>query len=252
MKQVTHHSPVQFFVGSCPDYSHDNGKYTHKYLGSGIPLLTQFHLQSSEGIFEILDSFNVPYVYTIMVADVEAMDEVFCSKFTSGNQAAFLERCKNSVLETQQVLEVFQHKYKGTFRSSSFFIEFGFERFISVQEAYQSVLSKRCQDDTSFSSRVVDDILARRLLYGTMYGDVMTSMLPDEKIAFLTDRTIRTMAQYLTLGRLIGECKNAVIINHPTRNINVFNDRNKFLLVEDDPRRPQPTIPILRMIKEVY
>jgi hypothetical protein len=89
-------------------------------------------------------------------------------------------------------------------------------------------------------------------MYFKMYKEVIDTMDFPERQLFLIGRTIRTMAQYLTLGRLIGEDANyPLIICHPTRNIGLFNDRNKFPFPQDG-KSPQPTIPVFELKKGVY
>jgi hypothetical protein len=46
--------PVNLYVGTCPDYSHDGTQYTFESIGNGVPLLTQKQLRSSTGLFESL------------------------------------------------------------------------------------------------------------------------------------------------------------------------------------------------------
>ncbi|MBU0569971.1 hypothetical protein KKB40_04290, partial [Patescibacteria group bacterium] len=143
---------------------------------------------------------------------------------------------------------------RGNLRSSTFFTEFGRDTFMRFQLGYQKVLTHTYEKDTSFNTRVVGDIITRMDMYRKMYRGIINGMDSLERQKFLAGRTMRTMAQYLALGRLIGEKTNEcfpVIICHPTQNIGLFNGRNKFLLPSDG-TFPQPTIPVIKMKKEVY
>ena len=221
-----------------------------------MPLLTTYHLDVESPLFEILSAYEIPYEYVVMVADVEATDEVFCQKFTGGNEKEFLQRCERSVDATNEDIarrvETYQPK---KLRSSSFFREFGRERFLYYQEAYKILLRERREKDGSFNMRVSGDVVARTDLYRKMYPEVFYgNVTVDDRNNFLIDRTLRTMAQYLTLGRLISETADTcfpMTICHPTRNIGMFNSRNKFLLT-DDGRQPQLTIPVFEMRRKVY
>ncbi len=248
-------NPIDILVGSCPDYSHTNGKYTHVTVGEGIPLLSQIHLERDQALLDIFGKFNVPYRYTLMVADVEATDDIFCQKFTEGSENEFLRRCNASVIKTGELLNNIPVPPQGLLRSSSFFDEFGRDEFLNLQTAYQVELAKRYESDSTFRSRVTGDIIKRMSLYYTMYPEILgfrRGYLTQKQETFLVERTIRTMAQYLTLGRLISlKYVHPLIINHPTRNLGMFNDRNKFLLPADNPQ-PQPTIPVFEMKQEVY
>lgn len=248
--------PLQIYVGSCPDYSHRGGLYTHESLGNGVPLLTSFHLEYAGRFLPILDRFHVPYVYTIMIADVEASDSYFQRRFAGGSEETFLEKCEDSRIATElRLMELVESaELQGRLVSSSFYMEFGRERFSDCQQAYRDLLSKRYREDSSFYNRVVGDTSKRMALYRKMYPEVVNGygFLSREKEEFIISRTIRTMAQYLALGRFISQKgEHVVIINHPTRNIGLYNDGNKFSLLGDG-SRPQPTIPILEMQKEVY
>jgi hypothetical protein len=219
-------------------------------VGEGIPLLTRVHLENDTRILNILSENNIPYEYVLMVADVEAEDKIFCDRFTNGDKNEFLRRCSSSVNATKSHIE--NNYLSANIRSSSFYEEFGRERFLTYQINYQNLLSERYQDDSSFSMRVGGDVLARMDMYRKMYRGILGDMESKVRTDFLVGRTIRTMAQYLTLGRLIGEgAKYPVVLCHPTRNLGLFNDRNKFLLPEDGVH-PQPTIPVFEMKKGVY
>ncbi|RJR28211.1 hypothetical protein C4564_05925 [Candidatus Microgenomates bacterium] len=246
-------SPIAIYVGSCPDYSHENGLYTHQSVGENVPLLTQVHLGVDLEVVRTLEAASIPYEYVIMVADVEATDEIFCDKFAGGDQPEFLRRCMSSAHSTQEVLDQVKNAnmLSGTLRSSSFFTEFGYQEFLDTQHAYESVLRQRYQEDSSFRARVDTDIVTRRQMYERMYDKVLRANHIDYH-QFLVGRDIRTKAQYLTLGRLIGSAsENAIIINHPTTNIGMFNDRNRYTLPGDG-SRPQRTIPVFEMKTRVY
>lgn len=256
LKKVTGTDPLEIYVGSCPDYSHRDGLYTHETLGNGIPLLSQIHLETDVKLLNILKKHKVPFKYTIMIADVEAMDEIFCERFTGGIRAEFLSRCLESKMNTSELLERIAAENdidKSQVNSSSFFDEFGKEEFANAQEFYEGVLHFRYTGtDSSFRSRVASDILARMNMYEKMYKPFMKDLARDEKNSFFVTRTIRTMAQYLTLGKLITEkSKYPTIINHPTRNIGLFNDRNKFLY-PGDIESQQKSIPVIEMKRKVY
>ena len=253
MEEASVGKPVRFFVGSCPDYSNNGEIYTHEDLGDGVPLLTRVHLQSDAGLLIALEELKVPYEYVIMVADVEAIDEVFCNRFTNGNEAEFLNRCKRSEQKTKDLLNKMGLGSK--LRSSSFFGEFGRGRFMELQADYEKVLAVRLESDNSFRMRVLGDLIARSEMYRKMYPDnLFSGMTGNERTDFLIKRTLRTMAQYLALGRQIGEKQDEcfpMIIVHQTRNKGVFNERNKFLLPGDG-LQPQPTIPVFEMKRKVY
>lgn len=254
LSNVTLESPLKIYVGSCPDYSHENGSYTHQNIGEGVPLLSQVHVENDVNLLKVLDTCGVPYEYVLMVADVEAIDEVFSEKFTNGDQTEFLRRCVSSSEATQGLLDRTKEEagLNGDLRSSSFFMEFGYDNFLQLQNQYMSVLFEKYEVDESFRQRITNDIAARMAMYKKMYDKILPTLGFNESQEFLVYRDIRTKAQYLTLGRAISHAsENAMIINHPTANIGLFNDRNKHLLPSDG-NIPQKTLPVFEMKKKVY
>ncbi|MEO6509056.1 MAG: hypothetical protein ABIO02_03810 [Patescibacteria group bacterium] len=250
-------NPISIYIGSCPDYSQTNGKYNHRSLGEEVPLLSKLHLESSLDALKIMDNFDVKYEMILMVADVEAIDEYFAERFTGGSEDEFIRRCEVSREKTSEAIEELKakHDISGIVRSSSFFQEFGRTEFLRNMYSYQDALYRYYEQDPSFHFRVATDTLYRRELYQKMYPERFLSRSDKEKKepTFLEERTMRTMAQYLALGKLISEkTGNNAIINHPTVNKPVYNSRNVLRLLDDDPKKIHPTIPILQMTTSVY
>lgn len=254
LNKVAANTPLIFYVGSCPDYSHDGQYYTHQGISGDVPLLTIKHLAAAKYLFERLESQKILYEYVVMVADVEAMDQVFCDKFTQGDQSKFLDLCRSSIVSTTDFIgRNFTELKYGKVRSSSFFKEFGYDSFMETEQMYHDVLHRNYETGGSLRSRIYRDTYARMNMYRTMYDTVLPAMSASEREEFLIGRTERTMAQYLALGRLITQKGNlASIICHPTLNIGMFNDRNKVLLPIDNSRGVQATIPVFSMNLRVY
>ncbi|MBU0569703.1 hypothetical protein KKB40_02890, partial [Patescibacteria group bacterium] len=104
MSQATQQKPLRIYVGSCPDYSHQHGFYTHDKVGDGVPLLTTVHLKHELELLTVLSKAEIPHEYVIMIADTEAIDEVFCKRFANGREDEFLKRCERSRQKTSEVL----------------------------------------------------------------------------------------------------------------------------------------------------
>ena len=210
-------------------------------------------MESDIELFHALKVHSVPYEVRIMIADTEAIDEVFCEMFTGGNESEFLRRCETSINKTNDYF--YQSGVSEHFLGTSFFKEFGREKFLKYQGLYYQTLLDRYGTDGSFRSRINLDRAKRNNMYKQMYPSIFdNSMNVTDRDDFLIGRTLRTSAQYLTLGRLIAESSQncyPVIICHPTRNIGFFNDRNKFLLSEDG-NKIQETIPVFEMKQTVY
>ena len=48
---MEHGSPINFYVGTCPDYSNDESRYTFESIGNGVPLLTKKQIVANESLF---------------------------------------------------------------------------------------------------------------------------------------------------------------------------------------------------------
>jgi len=46
---------INFYVGTCPDYSHDGQQYTFDSIGNDVPLLTEKQLSGNKPLFEALE-----------------------------------------------------------------------------------------------------------------------------------------------------------------------------------------------------
>lgn len=247
LQQANKDNPIQIYAGSCPGYSVTDGKYDHKSLTSDIPYLSQLHLSVDSQLLQILDTYNIPFIYKILIADVEAIDDYFVKKYTNGDVNQFLEICKSSQDKTKNLITESFPSLERNMISSSFFEEFGYDNFMHYYDLYYSLLLSKYQEDNSFRNRVIIDTNARMNMYLNMYENYAGS----NKINFLVTRTIRTMAQYLTLARIMQlKTSQAIIMNHPTVNIGLYNDLNRFKFSESDP--DFRAIPVFTLEKEVY
>lgn len=199
-------------------------------------------------MLKVLTNFNIPFVYKFMLADIESDDEYFVNKFTNGDKAEFLRR----VVESTKLTEEYLHDIHNCMGSSTFTETLGLEDFFAYYKRYEIVLRARFEEDRSFNFRVVSDTSKRSLMYSHMYGEYIRSLDVIQKRRFLIYRTIRTMAQYLAIARCAEDkFKYPIIINHPTTNNGLFNDRNRILLSSED-KPTHPAIPVFVITKEVY
>lgn len=259
LENASDHNPLTLFAGSCPDYSHVEGKYDHRGLGGEVPLLSQVHIHHDLPLLKILEEAKIPYRYILMIADVEALDSIFCETHTGGEVDRFLDLCRSSQHHTAEVLQGMKDTLGlgGELVSSSFFEVFGREIFMHYQEAYSALINGKLdvdsfQGSSNTRNRVNTDTHSRQHLYRKVYRTTLPRIPRDEQWDFLMSRTVRTMAQYLTLGRLIRKkTPHPVIINHPTTNAGLYNDLNKFVL-EEDSLVSVPSVPIFEVTKAVY
>lgn len=237
-------SEFTIYIGSCPDYSYDinSSRYTHQNLGEDIPLLTQLHTDALRKFIPILNQQGINFNVMVLIADVEATDEVFAKKFSNGKQEEFIEKCNRSMEASQKL---FQKEFGQTVKSSSFFTEFGQNRFMLLQQSYQDKLTKLCRENPGFLDRVMLETQMRENLYRQMYTDQFEILPGDELRQFLIERSIRTMAQYLTLGELVRQ-KPSAVISHRTVNFGLYNEQSLMNNPDSSP------LPVLILNKAVY
>ena len=164
----------------------------------------------------------------MLLADTEATDEFFCEKYFQSDEDSFLAKCSESVAATKEMLSAVEETYKiGKFVSSSFFKLFSRSKFTDLESDYTQTLEQRYQQGKL--ARVETDIAARLALYRRLYGNDKAN---DKQ--FLINRTLRTMAQYLVLGRLMGQDTTSCTIVHDTVNASLFQSINKYCLPNDE------------------
>lgn len=176
-----------------------------------------------------------------MVADTEAYDDYFVEKYTNSDRQAFLALCLGSVAATDHYLEDYRTRYPvGKFISTTFSEALG-PRLFDGHEQYTTCLSALYAANQF--GRVDTDIERRSGLYKQMYGG-------DISREFLAERTIRTMAQYLVMGEIIGQIPQSCIMVHDTVNAALFQDMNRFLGYPGD--QHLPVSPVVRQGFRVY
>lgn len=121
---------------------------------------------------------------------------------------------------------------------------FGRERFEETQRRYVAQILGRYAIDLP---RVDYDIRERTALNRRMYG----AQSGDHD--FIVGRTVRTMAQYLALGELVGEDELSLFIVHDTVNGSLLRSMNQFDHREgDDAKHPIETPVIIKNALRVY
>ena len=175
-----------------------------------------------------------------MLADTEAYDEYFAKKYTDGDTNKFVELCNGSVEATDDLLDEYREDFPdGQFTATSFLAQFGHE-LIDGQLEYEQRL--KASYDIGRLLRVDKDIERRSGLYEQMYGGQQSQ-------SFLATRTIRTMAQYLCLGEIIGRDPQSCVIVHDTVNASMFQDFNQYVVQEN---QNMPTPPVIKQAIRVY
>ncbi len=180
-------------VPVCPDYSHDNGRYTFQSLGSGMPLLAHLHQDFLERVLECGLSLEVLF----LVADQEADNLELCRAVgkTPGEFRALVEE---SVQATADVLAI--RGWKALAMTSA----------IPDLAQREEVALLALSANPSFRNRLKSETLQRV----EMYQRIRRGMSASE----MEQRTLHTAAQYVVMGQYAGE-HHLLLCNHSTTNL---------------------------------
>lgn len=191
------HDVVKVVAPTCPDYSHENGKYTLSALGEGVPLLTQFQCN----LFEKLSGKIPRAQYTIVIADQEADDQLLCRRF-SIDRAQFLEKIDASVRAIKTYTE-----------GCGWEVGYMTRHFPDLKK-FEAEIAKEIAIQEQYVSRIRSYTSARCDMYWKMgIRDFPT----------MKERTIVTASQYCALAK-ISVRDGFIICNHETVNLTWYNE----------------------------
>jgi hypothetical protein len=187
---------VRIVAPSCPDYSHENGKYTFAALGSGVPLLSKLHIE----LFDQLAAHLPQAKFEIVIADQEATDKALCLK-TGQTEAEFLARIKDSAQATRGYVD--NRPYQTHLMTERF------PTLRTLEKQFAATLTK----DMETMRRIQSDTVARGLMYQRLGITTSEEMF---------DRTLKTASQYCALAHLAAT-EGFLVCNHETVNLGWYN-----------------------------
>lgn len=184
---------AQIVAPACPDYSHEDGCYTFKSVGGGVSLLTSLHIEFLRRVQNIVPQAQI----TILLADHEANDRALC-RAIGVSQKEFSDLIAQSIKTTAQ-------KVSG----------YGWQvvpmtTVISDLEKKEEENIELIKNDPKYSQRIVSDTIAR----SDMYRQINHAFTIED----MTERTIKTAAQYLAMGQFVAS-RNFIVCNHSTVNL---------------------------------
>ncbi len=180
---------------SCPDYTHEQGRYTFQGVGGSVPLLTRKHLRFLRKVCSLLPGSHV----TILVADQEVNDQAIC-KAVGLTPEDFRRLIEASVRQTSK-------RVSGLGWEVRLMTQY-IPQFLSLESARERELLA----DPVHISRLETDTIARHGLYRRIGQFTREEMLA---------RTARTAAQYLVLGTF-AQGKGMLICNHSTTSLSWY------------------------------
>lgn len=184
---------AQIVAPACPDYSHENGCYTFRSVSGGVSLLANLHIDFLRQVQEIVPQAQI----TILLADHEAKDPALC-RAIGVNQKEFSTLIAQSVRSTAQ--KVFDYGWQVLPMTT----------LISDLEEREAENIELIRNDPRYKQRITSDTIARMDMYRQISHDFSTEDM--------TERTIKTAAQYLTMGQFVVS-RNFIVCNHSTVNL---------------------------------
>jgi hypothetical protein len=189
------------FVPICPDYSHMDGKYTYRGLGSGVPLVFMKHWPFLNRVVHLVPCVCV----TILIADHEGELPDFRQSL-----GVTLKKFRASVRGTRKAIKQIVPKSWSVFLFTKMFPRFLDQTLTRAQ----SLLA-----DPDFANSLRADAILRGRLYQ------MLGYPPESWI----DRTAHVAGQYLCLGEAV-VAQNAIVCNHSTTSLRWYRQVHAAIL----------------------
>jgi len=184
----------------CPDYAHENGRYTYKGLGGGISLLAARHIDFLCQIQQVVPDVAV----LLLMADHEADDPVLC-RAARKTREEFLELVQTSIVAIQEHINSFGWRIQAM------------TEIIPDLVVQEEKIAQRLGSTPEFRYRLTDETFSRLEMYDRIAS--AAGIRFNEKDLFA--RTIKTAAQYVAMGNFAA-AKARIIVNHTTTNLNWY------------------------------
>ncbi len=184
-------------VPVCPDYGYEDGRYTFRQLGSGVPLSVVVHTAFLERVQAFL-----PCKPHFLIADQEAEDGVIC-RAVGVTQSEFARRVGDSLCAIRDRVTL-----RGWLVSRM-------TEAIPELSLLETVHADHIRNDRVLSMRVKSDAIDRK----DMYWRINRNLTVEDMLT----RTVRTMAQYRAIGSFAADHK-FLIANHTTTNLAAYAD----------------------------
>lgn len=238
---------VNLVALSCPDYASSDGVYTFEGdLGEGVPLLTRLHCDAIKQAIADIDPSKI--LIEFLIADIESENTHLVNLYTAGDHDEYKKRCDASMQETETYL---QDRFPEIRTTASSFMRLEGEggSFTDYRNKYFDLLMNRFNCDRSFSLQVENSVRAkiRNGYFDQEYGGRIE---PDG----MFQQELLTMAEYLTLGCLIGKriisgAGVQLIVSHATSNAHLFNKMREYSPEEFGYNTNSQRIPV--MLREI-
>ena len=188
---------ARILVPVCPDYAHRDGKYTFDGLCGDIPLLAQKHIAFLRRLQVVCPTLN-PQVLMLM-ADHEADDPALVRTVRKSREE-FLMLLNSSVEKMREAVVPMGWQVEAMTKIIPSLVE-------DEERVYQEICA-----NPAYRGRIISDTIKRMGMY-VKYGNLS----PEE----MEERTARTSAQYVVLGRYAAH-HGFMVCNHTTTNLSWY------------------------------
>ncbi|MDD2785787.1 MAG: hypothetical protein PHS79_02720 [Patescibacteria group bacterium] len=192
------------YAPCCPDYSHLDGRYTFRGLDGGISLLAELHIAFLERLAPILPNAQI----TLLLANQEAEDAAII-RAVGTTREEFQDKLYMSLTAIRTRI--------GRLGWEAKFMTDVIPDLVTKEKSFAQEIS----NDNSKRVRLQTELGSRM----DMYRRIDNHMLYEEMMR----RTVRTAAQYLTLGEFAFR-ENALVCNHTTTNLSWYGETNAAIL----------------------
>ncbi len=184
----------------CPDYAHCDSRYIFGGLSGNVSLLAQKHISFLKEIRHLLPGAN----FVLLYADQESEDEALLQS-TKTTREEFRGLVRKSVEQTRTEVA-----------------EFGWQVRMMTEEIPDITLEEKevsdwIRNNLKFKIRINTETIYR----AEMYWKIALSAGKRFSAEEMTERTIRTAAQYVAVGRFASS-KKSLVSNHTTVNLSWY------------------------------
>lgn len=192
---------------SCPDYSHTNGCYNFRSLGSDVSLLALKHIEFLKKLTHLIPRISI----VILIADQEILNEEV-RKAVNVTYDEFNSKLRGSYQATQKLV----HELKWEVAMMT-------KHMPNLLDDEHKV-AQWIASDSHRMERIINETCMR----SSMYKRINASMNESD----MRQRTIATAAQYIALGNYAAK-NNWIICNHTTTNLSWYKETSVGVIHND-------------------
>jgi glycerol-3-phosphate cytidylyltransferase-like family protein len=201
---LSQHLAPTIIAPCCPDYAHEDGRYTCTSVYGGVPLLARKHIAFLDQVSALLPGANI----IILIADQEAEDPKIGAACNKTPQE-FRKLIASSLTAVDAAV-----KDRGwTVRPMTSYVpDFTKQR---------KIVAERLASDVTKQARLIAETTQRKRLYDLLDPNATEI----QKLA----RTVDTAAQYMVVGTY-AKARGLLICNHTTTNLAWYKDSGAAVL----------------------